>query len=132
MVCYKCGKTGHKAFKCKTEQKINDLFSGDPEPKQKLLALLTKHASGSEAEDDYYAKSSDGFEYESSPIQALNVITSKSPKEFLIELIGQIPDLDTKREYLERLKGIILEQDRPPKFNLEAASSSSITKIFER
>ena len=31
IVCYKCGKTGHKAFQCKTEQKINELFSGEPE-----------------------------------------------------------------------------------------------------
>ena len=63
IVCYKCGKTGHKAFQCKTEQKINELFSGDPELKQKMLALLTKDASGSEVEEDYYASDSDDSEY---------------------------------------------------------------------
>ena len=26
MVCYKCRKTGHKAFQCKTEQKTNEPF----------------------------------------------------------------------------------------------------------
>jgi len=31
VVCYKCGKIGHKAFQCKTKQKINELFSGHPE-----------------------------------------------------------------------------------------------------
>jgi len=31
IMCYKCGKTGHKSFQCKTEQKINELFSGEPE-----------------------------------------------------------------------------------------------------
>jgi len=33
-VCYKCGKPGHRAFQCKTKQKINELFSGDPNLKQ--------------------------------------------------------------------------------------------------
>jgi len=31
IVCYKCGKTGHKAFQCKTEQKINELFFEEPD-----------------------------------------------------------------------------------------------------
>jgi len=30
-------------------------------------------------------------EYESSPIPTLNVITNKSQKEFLLDIIGQIP-----------------------------------------
>ena len=131
IVCYKCGKTGHKAFQCKTEQKINELFLGDPELKQKLLALLIKEPSGSESEEDYYAASNseDDSEYESSPIKTLNVITSKSQKEFLIELIRQIPDVDLKKDYLQRLKDLILEEEKAPKF--EFGSSSSFNQIFE-
>jgi len=46
--------------------------------------------------------------------------------------MGEIPNIDTKREYLEKLKGIILEEeDRTPKFEL-GSSSSSISQIFER
>jgi len=130
VVCYKCGKPGHKAFQCKTEQKINELFSGDPDLKQKLLALLTQEAL--ESDEDYYAEESEESDYESSPLQALNVITSKPQKEFLIDLIGQIPDLDAKRDYLERLKGIILKEDKPPKFSLEAPTSSSINHVFNK
>ena len=89
-----------------------------------MLAILIKDASGSEVQEDYYASDSDDFEYESSPIHIINVITSKPKKEFLLKLIGQIPNLDTKREYLERLKGIIFEEDKTPKFDLGAASSS--------
>ena len=74
-MCYKCGKIGHKAFQCKTEQKINELFSGEPELQKKLLALLTK--DGSESEEEYYVESSEDSEYESSPILSLNVITNK-------------------------------------------------------
>ena len=44
IVCYKCGKIGHKAFQCKIGQKNNKLFSGEPELQKKLLALLTKDA----------------------------------------------------------------------------------------
>jgi len=33
IVCYKCDKTGHKSLQCKIEQKINELFSGDPDLK---------------------------------------------------------------------------------------------------
>jgi len=33
---------------CKTEQKINELFFRELELQKKLLALLTKYASGSE------------------------------------------------------------------------------------
>jgi len=96
IVCYKCGKIGHKAFQCKTEQKINKLFFGDPELQKKLLDLLTTNVSGSDQDEDYYAESSEDSEYESSPILSLNVITSKPQKEFLLDLIGQIPDIETK------------------------------------
>ena len=40
VLCYKCGKPGHKAFRCRTEQKINELFAYQPELQKKLLALL--------------------------------------------------------------------------------------------
>ena len=133
VVCYKCGKTGHKSFQCKTEQKINELFSEDPELKQKLLSLLIRDIPHSDyEEEDYYEESEDDSEYESSPLKTINVITSKSQKEFLIELIGQIQDADTKREYLQRLKELILEEDKPSRldFDLNAASSSSFQQIF--
>jgi len=60
----------------------------------------------------------------------LNVITNKPQKEFLLDLIGQIPNINTKREYLDKLKSIILEEeDKTPK--LELGTSSSISRIFE-
>jgi len=34
IVCYECGKPGHKAFQCKTEQNINELFVDQPELKR--------------------------------------------------------------------------------------------------
>ena len=62
VVCYKCGKVGHKAFQCKTEQKINELFSDDPELQKKLLALLTTNVSEFNQDEDYYAESSEDSE----------------------------------------------------------------------
>ena len=99
--------------------------------KKKLLALLTTNISGSNQEEDYYAESSEDSEHESSPILSLNVITSKPQKEFLLDLIGQIPDINTKREYLEKLKGVILkEEEKPLKFELGPSTSSSLSQIF--
>jgi len=42
---------------------------------------------------------------------SLNVITNKSQKELLLDLIGQILNIDIKKEYLEKLKEIILEEE---------------------
>ena len=63
-----------------------------------MLVLLPQEAL--ESDEDYYAEESEESDYESSPLQALNAITSKPQKAFLIDLIGQIPDLDVKRDYL--------------------------------
>ena len=63
----------------------------------------------------------------------VNVITTtKSQKEFLLDLIGQIPNGNLKKEYLEKLKQLILdEDDKTPKFSLDA-STSSLTTICVR
>jgi len=128
-VCYKCGKTGHESFQCKTEQKINELFSEEPELQKKLLSLLIQDKS--EVEDDYYSETSTDSEYEPSPITTLNVITNKSQKEFLLDLISQIPDGQMKREYLEKLKTLILEEkDKGPRFSLNGPSSS-LSNIYK-
>jgi len=85
----------------------------------------------SEEEDDYYFESSIESEYESSPIPTLNVITNKSQKEFLLDLIGQILDGNMKRGYLERLKTLILkEEDKHPMFSLNSPTSS-LTNIYK-
>ena len=130
IVCFKCGKPGHKSFQCKMEQKINELFSENPELKQKIHALLINNQSKEEP-DDYYSDSTDS-EYESSPIRTINVITNKSQEEFLLDLIRQIPDGTMKKEYLEKLKQLILEEeDKSLKFSLNA-STSSLTNIYKQ
>ena len=101
--------------------------------KAKLLSILIQHRSdNSEEENDYYSESTDS-EYESSPLPVVNIITTtKSQKEFLLDLIGQIPDGNLKKEYLEKLKQIILEEDdKMPKFSLNG-SSSSLTTIYKQ
>jgi len=57
--------------------------------KAKLLSILIQDSSdNSEEENDYYSESTDS-EYESSPLPVVNVITTtKSQKEFLLDLIG--------------------------------------------
>jgi len=74
------------------------------------LALLTKDALGSYQEEAYYSESSEESQYESSLILSLNVITSKPQKEFLLDLIRQIPDIDTKENTLRNLKVLSLKK----------------------
>jgi len=50
MVCYKCGKVGHKSFRCKMEKKINESFAEDSQLKSKLLTLSIQE---NEKEFDY-------------------------------------------------------------------------------
>ena len=108
------------------EQKINELFADDMQMKSRLLALLIQEPiDQSEEDQDYYSDSTE------SPLPVINVITNKSQKEFLLDLIGQIPNGDLKKEYLEKLKTLILEEeDKSPKFSLNA-STSSLTNIYK-
>jgi len=64
IICYKCGKPGHKSFQCKTEQKINEIFAEDSQMKTKLLSILIQETTDkSEDERDCYSDSTDS-EYE--------------------------------------------------------------------
>jgi len=100
--------------------------------KAKLLAVLIQEPKDqSEEDNDYYSDSTES-EYDSSPLPVINVITNKSQKEFLLDLIGQIPNGDLKKEYLEKLKTLILEEeDKSSKFSL-IASTSSLTNIYKQ
>ena len=115
------------------KQKINELFADDSQMQSKLLALLLQDMSDkSDNNIDYYSNSQDESDYESSPLPTVNMITNKNQKEFLLDLIGQIPDGDLKKEYLQKLKILILEEeDKTPKFTLNA-SSSSLTNIYKQ
>ena len=85
------------------KQKINELFADDSQIQSKLLSLLIQDISdqSDDNNDDYYSDSQNKSEYESSPLPTVNVITNKSQKEFLLDLIRQISDGNLKREYLE-------------------------------
>ena len=71
------------------KQKLTELFAEDSQIKSKLLFLLIQdHSEQSAEENDYYFDSQNESEYESSPIPVINVITNKSQKEFLLDLIS--------------------------------------------
>jgi len=115
------------------KQKINELFANDSQMQSKLLSLLIQDMSDkSDDNNDYCSDSQNESDYESSPLPTINVITNKSQKEFLLDLIGQILDGSLKREYLKKLKTLILEEeDKTRKFTLNA-SSSSLTNIYKQ
>jgi len=95
--------------------------------KAKLLAVLIQEPlDQSEDDNDYYSDSTES-DYELSPLLVINIITNKSQKEFLLDLIGQIPKGELKKEYLEKLKTLILEEeDKISKSSLNASTSSLI------
>ena len=69
------GKT--KSTESKAEQKVNELFADKPELRDKVLAILANNQS--ESDKDYYQDTnSDKSAYSSSPIQAINVITTNN------------------------------------------------------
>jgi len=115
------------------KQKINELFANDSQMQSKLLALLLQETSDKSNDNvDYYSNSQDESDYESSPLPTVNMITNKNQNEFLLDLIGQIPDRNLKKDYLEKLKIVILEEeDKTPKFTLNAPYSS-LTNIYKQ
>jgi len=115
------------------KQKINKLFADDSQMQSKLLTLLL-HDTSDKSDDNmnYYSNSQDDSDCESSPLRTVNMITSKNQKEFLLDLIGQIPDGDLKKEYLQKLRNLIIEEeDKIPRFTLNAPSSS-LTNIYKQ
>ena len=111
---FKCGNQGHKATECKVEQKANELFIDKPKLRDKVLAILAH--SQSEFDKDYYQDTySEDSAYSTSPIQ-INVITTNNQKKNVSNRIGQTPDLDQRKEYLENLTDIILTEEEKPKY----------------
>ena len=74
IVCYKCGKAGHKSYQCKMKQKINKLFADDSQRQSNLLSLLIQDISDQSDgnNDDYYSDSQNESEYESSPLPTVS------------------------------------------------------------
>ncbi|KAK9697127.1 hypothetical protein RND81_08G016600 [Saponaria officinalis] len=115
IICFKCGKPGHKADKCFTKKKINELFQDNPEMCQKLSKLFLKSSSEEESNDEIniIQESSEEESYDSassSPILMVNVISDKDDKTFLFDLIDKVEDPDIKRNALLRLRSIVIQE----------------------
>jgi len=57
------------------------------------------------------------------------VLTTKSQEEFLLDL-GQIPDGNLKREYLKKLKSIILKEENKMKHPVFQTLSGELRTIM--
>ncbi|KAK9734444.1 hypothetical protein RND81_04G140200 [Saponaria officinalis] len=137
IICFKCGKPGHKADKCFTKKKINELFQDNPEMCQKLSKLFLK-SSSSEAESNdeinIIQESSDDESYDSassSPILMVNVISDKDDKTFLFDLIDKVDDPDIKRDALLRLKSLVIQEHTFSK-TVPSTEPFSISKLFNK
>ncbi|KAK9668727.1 hypothetical protein RND81_13G081900 [Saponaria officinalis] len=135
IICFKCGKPGHKADKCFTKNKINELFQDNPEMCQKLSKLFLKSSSSEEESNDeinIIQESSDDESYDSassSPILMVNVISDKDDKTFLFDLIDKVDDPDIKRDALLRLKSLVI-QEQTLSTTVPPNEPFSISKLF--
>ena len=122
---------GHKVDKCKLKEKINEICAEEDEIKNKLITLLINEKEQN-TEDDYYNDLSSSEEQEdcncSKVSKYINVITKKEDKEFLLDIVEKIDDPKTKNEFLERLKYIILQEDKMPKI----IEPFSISKLIDK
>lgn len=127
IVCYKCGRIGHKANQCYNKEKVNELFADNPDLQSKLLSLLLYETSSNDKEEDGFIHQLDNSDNDS-PNSVCVITSNKDQKEFLFDLIGKIPDPDLQREYLGKLKDIILDSDKP-RFNLK---TNSLKQVLEK
>ena len=84
------------------------------------------------SEDDYYndistSESEEDCNCSNNP-KYINVITKKEDKEFLLDIVEKIDDPKTKKEYLERLKDLILQEDKMSKI----IEPFSISKLIDK
>ncbi|KAK9747931.1 hypothetical protein RND81_02G024400 [Saponaria officinalis] len=134
IICFKCGKPGHKADKCFTKKKINELFQDNPDMCQNLSKLFLKSSSDEESNDDIniIQESSDDESYDSassSPILRVNVISDEDDKTFLFDLIDKVDDPDIKRDALLRLKSLVIQEHTLSK-TVPSTEPFSISKLF--
>ena len=128
---------------CKVKKKLNEICAEHSDIQDKLITLFElkdtpNQSENSSSSSDYGDNTineleSDSSEYssdnESSRLcyKCINVITTNnSEKEFLLDLIEQIQDTELRKEYLQKLKGILIKED-----SLEPSPKVSINKIFE-
>ena len=108
---------------------MNEICAEDEEIKNKLISLLINEKEQS-TEDDYYndeSSSESGEDYNCNP-KYINVITKREDKEFLLDMIEKIEDPLAKKEYLERLKSLIIQEEKMPKI----IEPFSISKLLDK
>ncbi|KAH0660551.1 hypothetical protein KY289_029299 [Solanum tuberosum] len=132
-VCWTCGKTGHKANKCrsKTKKKKINILNTDEETKGKLFAILDEPFSESSGTSDEYSDDEDiDLDYDSDVSQSgkdctcteafyssdstphIRVLSDHS-KEDLFVVIQHINDNEAGNHFFLELKNLLLNTNKP-------------------
>ena len=144
ITCYKCGKPGHIASKCRSKGKhkinkiIDDLLDIDLNIREKLkekLQIYSEINKISDNDDFYNSSSSSDSDKTTCACKQVNMINipnasklKRESKELIFDMIQQIPDPEKQKEHLEKLRAIIINEEEE-RDNL--SQPFSISKLFE-
>ena len=137
--CYKCGKPGHMANKCtsKINEIIDHITDIDEKIKERIkekLKIQTEinQISDNEIDEEFYT-SSDSTDCKCHTINMIKTSNEKkidkNTKEFIFDMIQQIPDLQKQKEQLEKLKDLIINETEE---KIDIIQPFSISKLFEK